>query len=167
MTVLLRPAAATDQAGVGVLHHRSRADAYAHLVPAGTFPEHGHEPLAEWWAERFRWERDTHRMTVAEVGGELAGFTYTGPSETPGAAELYAIHVAPERVGTGVGRRLMMHALAELPAFGGDRAVLWVLSGNRVARRFYEHGGWAADGGTRVAPINDTPLPQLRYTHPL
>ncbi|MEV0896250.1 GNAT family N-acetyltransferase [Actinoplanes sp. NPDC049802] len=167
MTVSLRPATDDDVAAIGALHHRSRAAAYAHLIPAETFAARGPEAMSAWWIERRRWERETHLMTVAEVDGELAGFTYVGPSETEGAAELYAIHLDPSWVGAGVGRRLMIHALDELAGFGAERAVLWVLADNGVARRFYERGGWSPDGATRVAPVNDRDLPQLRYSHPL
>jgi ribosomal protein S18 acetylase RimI-like enzyme len=164
MTVLLRPATDADPPRVGVLHHRSRAAAYAALIDPATFAERGPGMLAEWWTERWRWERDTHRLTVAEQDGELLGFTYLGPSETPRAAELYAIHVDPAWVGTGIGRRLMVKAVADLPRYGPERAVLWVLEGNKVARRFYESGGWRPDGVTRVAPVNEQPMPQLRYS---
>ncbi|WP_430783289.1 GNAT family N-acetyltransferase [Actinoplanes sp. G11-F43] len=164
MTVLLRPAGDDDTIAVGALHHRSRADAYAHLIPAETFAARGPEAMGAWWRERWKWERDTHRMTLAEVDGVLAGFTYVGPSETDGAVELYAIHVDPAHVGTGVGRELMVNALAELAALGGERAVLWVLADNPVARRFYERGGWTPDGATRVSAVNDQDLPQVRYT---
>jgi GNAT superfamily N-acetyltransferase len=167
MTVLLRPATETDQIQVGALHQRSRVAAYAGLLSAEILEARSAEAFGEWWAERWRWEQDTHRMTVAEAGGELVGFSYIGPSETAGAAELYAIHVDPSRVGTGVGRALMIRALAELPAIGGDRAVLWVLEDNRTARAFYENGGWKPDGATRTEPINGIPVPQLRYTHPI
>jgi GNAT superfamily N-acetyltransferase len=167
MTVSLRPVEDADLFAVGAMHHRSRAAAYADLLPPETFAARGPEALGAWWEERWKWERDTHRMTVAEADGELAGFTYAGPSETPGAAELYAIHVDPWRVGTGIGRLLMINALKQLAEFDAGRAVLWVLADNPVARRFYEKGGWTPDGETRVAPINDHPLEQLRYTRPL
>ncbi|SDT70470.1 GNAT family N-acetyltransferase [Actinoplanes derwentensis] len=167
MTVLIRPADDGDVLAVGALHHRSRAAAYAHLIPSETFAARGPEAMGAWWQERWKWERDSHRMTVAVDDGELAGFTYVGPSETPGAVELYAIHVAPDRVGTGVGRQLMAHALTELAQLGEARAVLWVLTDNPIARRFYEHGGWKPDGETRTAPVNDRDLPQLRYSRAL
>lgn len=167
MTVVIRPVEDSDVAAVGALHHRSRAAAYAHLIAVETFAARGPEAMSAWWEERWKWERESHRMTVAEDDGELAGFTYAGPSETPGAAELYAIHVAPERVGTGVGRQLMAHALTELAEFGAERAVLWVLADNLVARRFYERGGWDPDGATRTAAVNDRDLPQLRYSQEL
>ena len=165
MTVLLRPAVDDDLVAVGALHHSSRAAAYAQLVAAESFAARGPEVLSAWWVERWRWEDETHRLTVAEASGELAGFTYVGPSETPGAAELYAIHVAPEHVGAGVGRLLMIEALRQLAGLEAERAVLWVLEDNPVARRFYERGGWSADGASRVEAINDRPLRQLRYTY--
>ncbi|GIE28829.1 N-acetyltransferase [Actinoplanes italicus] len=167
MTVSLRPVEDADLFAVGALHHRSRAAAYADLLPPETFAARGPDALGAWWEERWKWERDTHRMTVAESDGELAGFTYVGPSETAGAAELYAIHLEPGRVGTGIGRLLMMNALEQLTGFDAERAVLWVLADNPVARHFYEKGGWTPDGETRVAPINDQPFEQLRYTYPL
>ncbi|GLY01111.1 GNAT family N-acetyltransferase [Actinoplanes sp. NBRC 101535] len=167
MTVLLRPADDADMASIGALHHRSRADAYAGLIPAETFEVWSADGLSQWWVERWTWEKDTHRMTVAEDGGTLIGFSYVGPSETEGAVELYGLHVAPERVGTGAGRQLMIEALRQMADFAQPRAVLWVLEDNPVARRFYERGGWTPDGATRTEPVNGHPLPQLRYAYPL
>ncbi|MEU8237787.1 GNAT family N-acetyltransferase [Actinoplanes missouriensis] len=167
MTVSLRPATDADLPAVGALHHRSRAAAYAHLVDPASFDARGAEMMAAYWVERWRWERDTHRLTVALDGDELIGFTYVGPSETEGAAELYAIHLDPSRVGTGAGRLLMIDALEALRAYGTDRAVLWVLEGNEVARRFYDRGGWAPDGATRDDTVNDQPVTHIRYAHPL
>jgi len=163
----LRTGVDSDCAEVGVLHLRSRAAAYAHLLAPETLSAPSAEAFGEWWRERRSWEQDTHRLTVADEGGRVVGFTYVGPSETPGAAELYGIHVAPDRVGTGVGRRLMAHALRQLDEVGGDRAVLWVLEGNERARRFYDRGGWRPDGATRVESINGEPAAQLRYGRPL
>jgi ribosomal protein S18 acetylase RimI-like enzyme len=153
-----------DLAAVGAVHYRSRVAAYAHIIEPEMLTARPAEALSEWWTERWRWEKQTHRLTVAEQDGEVVGFTYVGPSETPGAVELYAIHVAPELVGTGLGRELMAGALEQLTEIGGERAVLWVLEENDRARRFYDRGGWAPDGETRVEAINGEPVPQLRYS---
>jgi GNAT superfamily N-acetyltransferase len=163
MTVLLRPAADSDLPAVGDLHYRSRAAAYAGLVSpqALSFGDAG--ALGEWWAERWRWEKDTHRLTVAVEDDTVIGFTYVGPTPAPGVSELYAIHVDPARVGTGVGRMLMADALPYL----GPRAVLWVLEGNTRARRFYERGGWRPDGETRQAPMGGEETCQVRYARSL
>ncbi|SNY28176.1 GNAT family N-acetyltransferase [Paractinoplanes atraurantiacus] len=167
MSLSLRTAEEFDLYAVGALHQRSRVAAYAHILPAEVLEARSEEGFREWWAERWKWERDTHEMTVAVLDGEIVGFTYVGPSETPSSAELYAIHVAPSAVGTGVGRALMRNALDQLRRLGAPRAVLWVLEDNAVARRFYERGGWTPDGADRTEPINGVPVRQLRYALPL
>ncbi|MFF5291442.1 GNAT family N-acetyltransferase [Paractinoplanes globisporus] len=152
---------------MGALHFRSRAAAYAHILPAETLASPSAAALAAWWVERWKWENETHRLSVAEEFERVVGFSYVGPSETEGAAELYAIHVDPVLVGSGVGLLLMENALLQLEEIGGERAVLWVLEDNERARRFYERGGWTADGETRVEPISGEPVRQLRYGRPL
>ncbi|MBL7256877.1 GNAT family N-acetyltransferase [Paractinoplanes lichenicola] len=166
MTVSLRTASSQgDLVAVGAVHQRSRVAAYAGILSASTLALRTEEAFGEWWTERYRWEKDTHRMTVAvDDSGAVIGFSYVGPSETPGAVELYAIHVLPPVLGTGVGRLLMVDALSSLATLGEDRAVLWVLEENLRAREFYEAGGWTADGGTREEPVNGEPVAQLRYT---
>ncbi|MEU7907843.1 GNAT family N-acetyltransferase [Actinoplanes sp. NPDC049118] len=162
MTVRLRPAADGDLYAVGALHFHSRATAYAGILSPAALAYGSPEAMGEWWAERWKWERETHRLTVAVDGEILAGFTYLGPSEQDGVAELSAIHADPAYVGTGVGRLLMRDALPAL-ALIGDRAVLWVLAANARARRFYERGGWVADGVTRTEVFSGEPVLQLRY----
>ena len=160
MTVLLRTGVAEDFAQVGPLHYRSRATAYAEFLPPEALTFGSPDALREWWTERWRWERDTHRFAVAADGHRIVGFTYLGPGEEPGVVELSAIHVVADRIGTGVGRLLMIDALPHL----GDHGVLWVLDGNERARRFYERGGWRPDGTTRDAPIGTVITHQLRYS---
>src|SRR5690349_627076 len=162
MSVLLRPAADGDPLAIGALHFHSRATAYAGILSPEALAYGSPEALGEWWAERWKWEGETHRLTVAVDGDTLAGFTYLGPSEQDGVAELYAIHAGPAYVGTGVGRLLMLDALPALAGLG-DRAVLWVLAANGRARRFYERGGWAPDGTTRTEAIGGEPVAQVRY----
>lgn len=157
---MLRPGTERDLPAVGALHYRSRASAYADILSPSALAYGSPSALGDWWMERWRWERNTHRLTVAVDEGVLIGFTYLGPSEEPGVMELGAIHVDPVYVGSGVGWRLMGDALPHL----GDRAVLWVLAGNERARRFYERGGWVLDGTTREAPVGGETALQLRYT---
>ena len=164
---MIRTGNDADLPAIGALHARSRSAAYAHLLAPETLSSLSAASLAAWWSERWKWERETHRLTVAEEYHRVVGFTYVGPSETDGAAELYAIHVDPVLVGTGMGRRLMEHATTQLGELGGERAVLWVLEGNDRARRFYDKGGWRPDGTTRVEAIGGQPVPQLRYSKPL
>jgi len=169
MTVSLRPAEPADLPPVGRLHHRSRAAAYRDLVPAEALAVPTAEMMADWWATRWAHERDTHLMTIADYDGRLAGFTYVGPDEDgePSAGELYAIHLDPDLQARGIGRALMVNALTELRRRGFRRALLWVLTGNAHARRFYERGGWRPDGARQDAQIGSADTPQLRYARAL
>jgi ribosomal protein S18 acetylase RimI-like enzyme len=167
MAATLRTGNDDDVLPVAALHFRSRGAAYAHILSPETLATPSATALASWWGERRKWEQESHRLTVAEDFDRIIGFSYVGPSETEGAAELYAIHVDPAMVGTGVGRLLMANALTELAEIGGERAVLWVLAANERARRFYHQVGWSPDGETRVAPVSGEPVEQLRYSRPL
>jgi GNAT superfamily N-acetyltransferase len=162
MSVQLRPVSDDDLRAVGALHFHSRATAYADILSPLALAHGSAEAMGEWWAERWQWERETHRLTVAVDGDTLAGFSYLGPTEQDGVGELYAIHADPAYVGNGVGRALMLDALPALARLG-DRAVLWVLEANSRARRFYERGGWVSDGTTRTEAIGGEPVAQLRY----
>lgn len=165
MSVRIRAALDADLAAVGALHRRSRMAAYSGLLSTAGLTSGSDAAMAEWWTERRRWERDTHRMAVAEAAGTVIGFSYLGVSETPGAVELYAIHVEPGLIGRGIGSALMAAARIDLTAVAGPEksAVLWVLTGNVRARRFYEADGWCPDGLTRHVPIGATMVPQLSY----
>jgi len=160
MTANLRPGADADLRAVGALHYRSRAAAYADILSPAALTFGSPAVMGEWWAERWKWEQATHRLAVAVDDGEIVGFSYVGPSFDEGVRELYAIHVDPEVVGAGVGKLLMVDALSHL----GEHAVLWVLEGNARARRFYERGGWFADGTSRDEAMGGEMTHQLRYS---
>lgn len=164
MSVLIRAVTDADLAAVGALHLASRTTAYAGIIAAEALADTTPDAMAEWWRERFRWERDTHRFVVAEDGGTVVGFTYAGPDETPDAAILHAIHVAPGRIGSGLGRLLLTDVQDWFGAHPAWRsASLWVLEGNARARGFYEHHGWRFDGTTMVDAIGTAMVPMVRY----
>ncbi|HEY4461458.1 MAG TPA: GNAT family N-acetyltransferase [Streptosporangiaceae bacterium] len=77
---------------------------------------------------------------------------FPGGQDSAGApvAELYALYVTPDWWSTGTGRALMDRVLAELRAEGYPRIVLWVLTENARARRFYERCGFRLSGATHV-----------------
>ncbi|GGL07120.1 GNAT family N-acetyltransferase [Mangrovihabitans endophyticus] len=169
MTVV-RAAQSRDCEAIGALHYWSRATAYAGFLPPEALMFGSPQALGTWWEARFDAERDTHRLAVACQGADVVGFTYVGPagaeSDPERDAELYAIHVAPEHVGSGIGRLLMDDALGALRIIASS-AVLWVLAANAAARRFYERCGWAADGTRRDGQIGNVLTPQVRYRRAL
>lgn len=107
------------------------------------------------------------RTWVVEDSGVVVGFAVTGPSEDadaePRVGEVYAIYLEPERVGTGLGRALLEHAIADLRERGFSAATLWVLQSNAVARRFYERAGWRSDGTVSSERVDCEMRPTVRY----
>ncbi|MFB9237298.1 GNAT family N-acetyltransferase [Plantactinospora siamensis] len=170
MIITLRPARKSDLMTVGALHHRSRVAAYSHFLPAPALARPTPRALGHYWEQRWSYERTDHLLTVAEHNGRIIGFTYVGPDEPGPDAKvglLNAIHLDPRFQGRGVGRTLMIDALGTLSDEGYQRAVLWVLTENAAARRFYERGGWRCDDVERVDEIGTIPTNQIRYSRDL
>ncbi|BCB81569.1 GNAT family N-acetyltransferase [Phytohabitans flavus] len=167
MAFTIRSAGERDLTAVGTLHYRSRAAAYSSFIPAHALEAVPASSMVEYWTERWRYEQDTHQLTVATERDEVVGFTYLGPDEEPDTGILHAIHLDPDVVGRGLGGALMADALDKLAAAGWRHAVLWVLAENAHARGFYEHGGWAPDGVQREDFVGPAPVRQVRYARPL
>ncbi|MFB9390321.1 GNAT family N-acetyltransferase [Streptomyces coeruleoprunus] len=108
---------------------------------------------------------------VAERAGSVVGWACFGPDRFEGAApdgaELYALYVRPEVVGTGVGRALMAEVTARAEARGYREMALWVLKDNALGRRFYEKAGFAPDGVEEPWHVAGVTLVEIRCTRPL
>jgi GNAT superfamily N-acetyltransferase len=169
---VIRAAHAADAAQIAVVHVRSWQDAYRGLLPQAFLD--GLDP-----AERVgRWERslagtDAGRtgVLVADADGDLLGFASYSPSRDSDAdpgqvGEIDTIYLLPSAWGKGIGRRLMDATLACLARAGFVQATLWVLDSNLRARRFYEAGGWSADGGKKLDESRGFPITQVRYRRP-
>jgi predicted N-acetyltransferase YhbS len=77
-----------------------------------------------------------------------------------------AVEQAADGTQTVVGRALLNTALAALRLAGYRRVVLWTLTGNARARRFYDKAGFAPDGATNVlAGLGG--VEELRYARDL
>lgn len=107
-----------------------------------------------------------HRTWVAEDGGRIVAFAMTGPSRDADAAadvaELFALYADPARWGTGSGRALMAHVIADLSGRGMAEITLWVLASNARARRFYGIAGFRADEVERHESFAGASLKELR-----
>jgi GNAT superfamily N-acetyltransferase len=152
--VRIRRATLADASRLAELHIRSWQAGYKGLLPQALLD--GLDPAAR----LARWETillETHwpgaGTLVAEHDDDLVGFARLCPdrdAQVRPAEEVAAFHVAPDHWRKGVGRRLMSAALSQLSDARFRTAILWVLSGNERAIRFYEATGWRADGATRV-----------------
>ncbi|MGE0214609.1 N-acetyltransferase family protein [Mycolicibacterium sp.] len=107
---------------------------------------------------------------VAVDGDTICGHVTTGHSrdgDRPGDGEIWALYVDPLRWGTGVGRFLIAAGCEQLRGQGHDAALLWVLSGNARARRFYELAGWHWDGTQRTDEAAGYRVDEVRYRRSL
>jgi GNAT superfamily N-acetyltransferase len=112
---------------------------------------------------------DPYHVAVAEDDGEVVGYVMLGPPfgedlESFAIHELYSLYIEPNRIGTGLGRSLMDHALEYLRNGDWDGAVLWAFQDARRTSRFYEKAGWYLDGAEKTEEIPEgTPVIQVRY----
>lgn len=107
-------------------------------------------------------------LIVEREAGRPAGFAITGPERplsphSGSRGELWAINVAPEAWGKGLGYALLTAAQEALAHAGHREAVLWVIAANERARRFYERAGWAADGVEKREARLGFELHEVRY----
>ena len=162
--VTVRPATVADAPAMGRLHVRAWQAAYRGQMPDDYLDGLRAADRAAHWESTLRREDLRGVLLVAERAGEVIGFAAVGPSRDPeGAGELYVINLDPDHWGTGAGRALLEAAQTELARPGFDEWVLWVLSGNARARRFYEVAGWAADGTERTSEVFGTTVHEVRY----
>jgi ribosomal protein S18 acetylase RimI-like enzyme len=97
-------------------------------------------------------------------GAEPGALTPAGLAGETG--ELYTLYVAPAHWSTGAGRALTDAALDGLRAAGYRRVVLWTLTENARARRFYDKAGFAPDGAINI-PAGLDNVEELRYARDL
>ncbi|MEV4278930.1 GNAT family N-acetyltransferase [Actinoplanes xinjiangensis] len=122
---------------------------------SGIFPQDRHPfPRAELTA---RWVDEiadpTVRVLVILSHGQVAGYVAVKDDQ------LLHFGTATSTWGTG----LAAAAHAEILELFSGQGRLWVLTGNRRARRFYEKMGWRATG--RCVPEDFPPHPELMEYH--
>jgi ribosomal protein S18 acetylase RimI-like enzyme len=168
----IRPARMEDVPEIAVVHVRSWQAAYRGLLPQAYLD--GLDPgqrTGQW--ELSLSAADSHGGTlVADAGGRLSGFVSYGPArdddaDSRRAGEIYAIYLMPAAWDEGIGRQLMAAALGRLGEAGFDQALLWVLDSNARARRFYEAGGWHAEGAAKRDDSFGVPMTEVRYRRSL
>jgi ribosomal protein S18 acetylase RimI-like enzyme len=151
----IRAARMEDIPQIAVVHVRSWQAAYRGLLPQAYLD--GLDPrqrIGQWEQVLSAADRSDSGTLVADAAGRLSGFVSYGPArdddtDSQPAGEIYAIYLVPAAWDEGIGRQLMAAALGRLGEAGFDQVILWVLDSNARARRFYEAGGWRADGAAK------------------
>jgi GNAT superfamily N-acetyltransferase len=164
---VIRRARVQDAAALADINRRGWLVAYAHIVAADMMRAAG-EDLEARWAEGLAGGDDAGEVWVAtdaDADAAAIGFVSVGSlrdaDARPGEGELRAIYLAPETMGTGVGRELLARGERALARLGHTAATLWVFEENVRARRFYERNGWAPEPDSGPGPWGWAP--SVRY----
>lgn len=161
----IRPATSADLRDVGRVHAVSRNAAYAGLLPADALARVTPARQEAVWRERLADAPERSALLVAAHDGEVVGFTQ---GEARGeVGHLNAIHLLPQRHGSGAGQALHDTLLARFGAWGCDTATLYVVRGNERAQSFYRRNGWSHDGTTSSHEVGGVVVPVLLYRRPL
>jgi len=165
----IRLANAEDAPAMGAVHVSSWRAAYAGLIDLAYLDSLSVMKYACGWAMSFE-TRDAQRdpAWVAVEGDRVVGIASAGPTRdenenTATVGEIYLVYVHPEHWGTGAGRALMHTALDFLRRKQFRQAIVWVLTTNQRARRFYERCGMSTDGATKTVQRPGLTLHETRY----
>lgn len=184
MELAVRHAVAGDADAIADAHVEAWRVAYAHVVPAALLddPAFRSSRVTGWHRRLVDGVRpddwDPHDEVFAgSVDGRVVGFGNVGAARSNGTGrergpggELYGFYVHPDAWGTGVADVLIERCHDALAA-RFEEALLWVLTDNPRARRFYERNGWSCGTGDEL--VEDTwcgpsmpGMPQIRLELP-
>jgi len=173
---IVRLARPDDAEDIADAHVRGWLAAYRGLVPDAILDGLSVERRATHWRDTITTEDEAReagaslaaRTWVIEEAGHVHGFAASGPiRDQPdgltGAGEVFAIYLAPEARGRGLGRALFGHVVDDLHGRAFDPLVVWVFEATTAARRFYAAAGFEPDGGRQAVDFGTMALPEVRY----
>lgn len=153
--MLIRPARPDDVMDVARVHVRAWQTGYRGLLPDVYLDALRPEDRAQRYDFATQDPRKPATL-VAIADGTLLGFATTAPARhlpTPELGELCALYVDPDEWGRGAGVALIRAARQRLFEQGFRQAMLWLLTGNTRAERFYQNDGWLPDAQTRTDQV--------------
>ena len=162
----IRVAVPGDAAAIARIRVDSWRTTYAAIVPASILDRMDVERNETWIAGLIDQPAPRATLVVEAPAGTVRGYALAAPgrdADVDGLGELEAIYLAPEARGTGLGRPLLEAAVAGLERAGFETVVLWVLTANAGARRFYERAGFRPDGAARSLDFDGVPIEEVRY----
>ena len=171
MTPDVREAGPNDAAGIAEAHVLSWQACYRGQIPDEVLDNLVVADRAKQWAAILEKGSSEIGVFVGEVEGHIVGFSSCGPAggdhAVPGAGELSSLYLLPEWWGRGLGVELHDDAIGHLKERGYPVAMLWVLTANHRARRFYEKQGWSWGGYEKMYQRDGFDIPELRYEREL
>ncbi|MFT7679271.1 MAG: L-amino acid N-acyltransferase YncA [Planctomycetota bacterium] len=141
MNALIRPATASDAGAIAAI--------YAPFVSSTSVSFEEQPPDAAEMNRRREANQDTHPYLVAELNGEVLGYSYAGPFRARAAyartAET-AVYLAEAARGQGLGKRLMQAVLDGLTERGFHRAIAGTTLPNPGSVALHESLGFSFVG---------------------
>lgn len=140
---MLREATLRDVPGIASVHVASWLTTYRGLMPDSILDNINLERRTA-NMERFIASQPENAITyLVEKGGVIVGFAQCGPNRDPNtdpdyAGELYGIYLLQEWQQKGIGRQLVQAVTSFLLSNRLESMIVWALSSNWPARRFYE-----------------------------
>ena len=142
-------------------------EAYRGLMPDSLLDRPDLEARLSLWSDLLG-QPEGRIVSVALVGGEIAGFATGGAAHPPMVgyhAEIYALYVGAPFRRQGVAGLLLAASAERLRRHGANDLVIWTLRDNKRARAFYEALGGQLSG-SRWKRFFDVELPEVAYGWP-
>ena len=129
-------------------------NAYDRIISSSYLNTLNYEEQTERYQASFEEYKDY--VFVAVRGDEVLGYSCFNP--TPNVddfdSELVSLYIKPTEIGKGIGTELFIATRKQMIKFGKRNMIVWCLSDNENAIRFYEKlGGKVVK--TKEAPIGD------------
>jgi GNAT superfamily N-acetyltransferase len=166
----VRLAEPADADTLGAISGRAFHATYRGIVPDVVLDEWIESGSASWRAAFAGRASDSpSRAWVAERGGSVIGYATTSPARAnwlpppDGAGELTNLYLDLDAIGSGIGRLLYEHAVADLRERGFDPLLVWAFRDNHRARSFYEGRGLTIDIPDHAWVLADVPCPIVRF----
>lgn len=147
--IRVRRARISDTPTLATVHSRAWLGAYRGIIPFRQLKSLIERRTEAWWRGAIR-SRDV--VLVLEFSGEVVGYATCGPSRTNRRfeGEIYELYVDPDHQGIGFGEYLFEGCRGILDQNCNRGLIVWVLSENESATRFYY-----ARGGRPIAEVHE------------
>lgn len=167
--IRIRPARVGDAAGIARVQVECWRDAYVGILPDKVLINLNDVRSASRLTQQIAALDDSSLFVVALWRRSVVGFCQGGGQrrgayplvESAETGEIFTLYVDPNFQGLGIGTALLFRVVERMSELGFQSLAISTLTGNQVARRFYERlGGSAGEDLTSVvmgSPTTETP----------